>query len=87
MLWIPGPTEVRPEILAECSRPAIGHRSAAMAALIERLDPHLRLAFGLEEGTSAKVAVHSTSASGMMEGSLRGVGRRVLCVVNGAFSK
>ena len=37
MLWIPGPTEVRPEILAECSRPAIGHRSAAMTELTGEL--------------------------------------------------
>ncbi|MFT7668196.1 MAG: aspartate aminotransferase-like enzyme [Planctomycetota bacterium] len=87
MLWIPGPTEVRPEILAECARPAIGHRSKAMVELIERLDPHLRLAFGLGPGSGAHVAVHSCSASGMMESSLRGVGKRVLCVENGAFSK
>jgi aspartate aminotransferase-like enzyme len=87
MLWIPGPTEVRPEILAECARPAIGHRSTDMTELLERLDPHLALAFGLAEGSSAQVAVHSTSASGMMEASLRGVGPRVLSIVNGAFSK
>jgi len=87
MLWIPGPTEVRPEILAECARPAIGHRSAAMQELIERLDPHLRLAFGLEAGSRAQVGVHSVSASGMMEASLRGAGPRILCVENGAFSK
>jgi aspartate aminotransferase-like enzyme len=87
MLWIPGPTEVRPEILAECARPAIGHRSAAMTELIERLDPHLAHAFGLAPGSTAQVGVHSTSASGMMEASLRGVGPRVLSIVNGAFSK
>jgi aspartate aminotransferase-like enzyme len=87
VLWIPGPTHVRPEILAECARPMIGHRGAAMTALIERLDPGLRLAFGLDDGSSASVAVHTCSATGMMEGSLRGVGPRVLCVVNGAFSK
>ena len=87
MLWIPGPTEVRPEILAECARPAIGHRSAAMTQLIERLDPHLAYAFGLAEGSSASLGVHSCSASGMMEASLRGVGKRVLSIVNGAFSK
>ncbi len=28
-LWIPGPTEVRREILAECARPMIGHRGSA----------------------------------------------------------
>ena len=72
MLWIPGPTEVRPEVLAECARPAIGHRSAAMVELIERLDPHLIHAFGLSEGSTAHLGVHSTSASGMMEGALLG---------------
>jgi len=86
-LWIPGPTEVRREILAECARPMIGHRGAAMTALIERLDPGLRLAFGLDEGSDAHVAVHTTSATGIMEASLKGVGPRVLCAVNGAFSK
>ncbi len=65
----------------------IGHRSKAMTELIERIDPPLRLAFGLKEGSSATVAVGSHSATGMMEGSLLGVGRRVLAVVNGAFSK
>jgi len=86
-LWIPGPTEVRPEILAECARPQIGHRGADMEALFERIDPHLRLAFGLEADSAAQVAVHSASASGLMEASLRGAGPRVLSVVNGAFSR
>ena len=45
-LWIPGPTEVRAELLAECARPMIGHRSDAMVKLHERIDPHLRSAFG-----------------------------------------
>jgi aspartate aminotransferase-like enzyme len=83
-LWIPGPTEVRREILEECARPMIGHRSEAMAALHERIDPHLRLAFGA--GSDARVAVHTCSATGLMEASLHGVGRRVLSVVNGSFS-
>ena len=87
MLWIPGPTQVRPELLQEMARPAIGHRSQAMTDLILRLDPHLPLAFGLAEDSDAHPAVHSTSATGMMEASLIGVGERVLCLVNGAFSK
>jgi aspartate aminotransferase-like enzyme len=86
-LWIPGPTEVRSEILAECARPMIGHRGSAMTALIDRLDPGLRLAFGLSEASTARVAVHTCSATGIMEASLKGVGPRVLCAVNGAFSK
>lgn len=87
ILWIPGPTEVRPEILAECARPMIGHRSKAMTTLTERLDPHLKLAFGLDEGSTSHVAVHTCAATGMMESSLRGVGPKVLCLVNGSFSK
>jgi aspartate aminotransferase-like enzyme len=87
ILWIPGPTEVRPEILAECARPMIGHRSKAMTALTERLDPHLKLAFGLAEGSTAHVAVHTCAATGTMESALRGVGAKVLCLVNGSFSK
>jgi aspartate aminotransferase-like enzyme len=87
MLWIPGPTEVRAELLAECARPTIGHRSKHMTELIERLDPGLRLAFGLAENSSAHVAVHSASATAMMEGGLLGAGRRTLSIVNGAFSK
>lgn len=88
MLWIPGPTEVRPEVLAELARPAIGHRSKAMIELLERIDPHLHHAFGLEEGSSTHVAVHSVSATAMMESSLLGAGKgKVLCLVNGAFSR
>jgi aspartate aminotransferase-like enzyme len=86
-IWIPGPTHVRTEILEEQTRPMIGHRSKAMTELIERIDPPLRLAFGLGSGSSATVAVGNHSATAMMEGSLLGVGQRVLCVVNGSFSK
>lgn len=86
-LWIPGPTQVRPALFEELQKPMIGHRSAAMVELIERIDPGLRLAFGLAEGSTSAVAVGTHSATGTMEGSLHGVGPRVLCVVNGAFSK
>jgi aspartate aminotransferase-like enzyme len=86
MLWIPGPTHVRPEILRELALPMIGHRSSAMSAIIERIDPGLRLAFGLADGSRSVVAVGSHAASGMMEGALHGAGVRVLSVVNGAFS-
>ncbi|MEW6074348.1 MAG: aminotransferase class V-fold PLP-dependent enzyme [Planctomycetota bacterium] len=87
MLWLPGPTEVRREILAELAHPQIGHRGDAMAELILRIDPGLRLAFGLAAGSPSTVAAGTHSATAMMEGSLHGVGPRVLCVVNGAFSR
>lgn len=86
-LWIPGPTEVRPAILAEMARPMIGHRAPEMGELIERLDPHLEHAFGLDADSGATLGVHTASASGLMEAALRGVGPRVLCLVSGAFGK
>ena len=86
-LWIPGPTEVRPELLAEMARPAIGHRAPEMKEAIERIDPGLRRAFGLQANSSSRVAVANHSATGMMEASLRGVGPRILSIVGGAFAK
>jgi len=86
-LWIPGPTHVRPELLAECARPMIGHRSAAMEALIARLDPHLQLAFGLSAQGAAVVGVHTSSATGLMEAGLLGCGPRVLALSSGAFGQ
>lgn len=87
MLWIPGPTEVRAELLEECARPMIGHRSGAMTELIERIDPHLPLLFGYDPSGSTRAALATCSATGLFEAALRGAGRRILSVVNGAFSK
>lgn len=87
MLWIPGPTEVRPEIRAECARPQIGHRTAAMAELHERIDPPLRRCFGLVADSGSEVAVHTASGTALMEMALRGSGPRVLSIVNGAFAR
>ena len=86
-LWIPGPTQVRSEVLAECTRPMIGHRSAAMGELLARLDAPLHHAFGTWDGSSARAAVAPTSASGMLEGALLGAGEHVLSIVGGAFGK
>jgi aspartate aminotransferase-like enzyme len=84
-LWTPGPTEVRPAILAEMARPLINHRSDAMAQLIASIDPGLKRAFGLWPDSRAHVGVANVSATGMMESALHGVGQRVLCLVGGAF--
>jgi aspartate aminotransferase-like enzyme len=81
--FLPGPTEVRPEILAAMDRPVIGHRGRELSELLEDADPRLRRLFR----TSRPVYVSSSSATGLMEGGIRnGVRRRVLSLVNGAFS-
>ena len=82
--FLPGPTEVLPEILAAQARPMIGHRGSQTEELLGAVDPHLRAAFR----TARPVIIATCSATGLMEAAIRcGVRRKVLCLVNGAFSK
>src|SRR6059058_555279 len=82
--FLPGPTEVRPEILQAMTRPVIGHRGAELSRILAECDPVLRAVFR----TSRPVYVASSSATGLMEGSVRnGVRRKALSLVNGAFSR
>ncbi len=90
-LWIPGPTHVRPELLARCAEPMFGHRAPRMVELLRGLEHPLRLGFGAHPDSHA-VAVHSCTASGLMEMGLRAVGEgarapRVLACVHGSFSE
>ena len=82
--FLPGPTEVRPELLQALTRPMIPHRGAVFEALYARCDIGLRKVFR----TSRPVYIASASATGLMEGAIRcaqpGV---VLSLVNGAFSE
>jgi predicted phosphoserine aminotransferase len=81
--FLPGPTEVLPEVLAAQGRAMIGHRGAATEALLGSLDAPLKAVFR----TVNPVMMAATSATGFMEAAIRnGVRRRVLCLVNGAFS-
>lgn len=82
--FLPGPTEVHPEVLAAQQQPMIGHRGAGMSTLLAEADPILRRIFR----TSRPVYVSSSSATGFMEAGIRnGVRRRALSLVNGAFSE
>lgn len=82
--FLPGPTEVHPDVLAAQTGPMIGHRGRAIEELMSGLTEGLGVVFQ----TSRPVVVSTSSASGLMEAAVRnGVGRgRVLCLVNGAFS-
>jgi predicted phosphoserine aminotransferase len=84
VLFIPGPTQVAPEILAEMSRPAIGHRSAECARLWSESRAGLRRLMH----TEAEVVMLTAPASAMMEAAIRNTVReRSLHLVNGAFSQ
>src|SRR5882724_6519641 len=82
--FLPGPTDVHPEVLAAMQRPMIGHRSGAMEQLLAGIEAPLAQLFR----TSRPVLVGTTSATGFMEMAVRnGVRRRALSLVNGAFSE
>jgi aspartate aminotransferase-like enzyme len=85
-LFIPGPIEVRQEVLDAQSKPMIGHRSADFEALFARVQPKLRQAFY----TSSRVYVSTSSGTGLWEAASRNTIRddkKVLHLVNGAFSE
>ncbi|HYC89259.1 MAG TPA: alanine--glyoxylate aminotransferase family protein [Thermoanaerobaculia bacterium] len=82
--FVPGPTWVRPEILAEMTRPMIGHRSAEFKELFRRINPDLKELFG----TSQTTFVMTASGTGVMQAALENcVARRVLVTTCGAFSE
>jgi len=82
--FLPGPTEVRPEILQQMARPMLPHRSAAFEAIYARCDAGLRPIFR----TARPVYIATASATGLMEGAIRCAPLGpVLSLVNGAFSE
>jgi aspartate aminotransferase-like enzyme len=82
-LFIPGPTEVRPENLTALSPPQVGHRSEEFKALYSRVIPKLQQM--LE--TRGNVFLVTSSSTGVWEAGIRNcVSERVLCCMQGAFS-
>lgn len=83
--FLPGPTEVDPDVLAAQTAPMIGHRGSGIKTLMASIDEGLRPVFQ----TSRPVIVSTSSATGLMEASVRNgvLEGRVLSLVNGAFSE
>ncbi len=84
-LVIPGPVEVRPEILQAQTQWMIGHRSSDFVALFSRLQAKLKQAFL----TQYRVVVSGSSGTGLWEGASRNCvrdDRKILHLVGGAFS-
>ncbi|GAC1476724.1 MAG: alanine--glyoxylate aminotransferase family protein [Gemmatimonadaceae bacterium] len=82
--FLPGPTEVRPEILAAMARPMIAHRGVEFEELFARIEDGLRGVFR----TTRPVVVSSSSATGLMEAGVRCAPEGpILALVNGAFSE
>jgi aspartate aminotransferase-like enzyme len=82
--FLPGPTDVRDEVMAAMLQPMIAHRGSAFEQLFERLQHGLRPVFQ----TQRPVYISSSSATGMMEAAIRcAPPGRILSLVNGAFSE
>ena len=82
--FLPGPTDVHPDVLAAMYRPMIGHRSSAMEELLKRAAPRLQQL----ARTSRTVMVGTTSATGFMEMAVRsGIRKKAISIVNGSFSE
>jgi aspartate aminotransferase-like enzyme len=82
--YIPGPTEVRPEILAQMTRPMMGHRGKNFEGMFARIEAGLRDVLL----TARPVYVGATSATGFMEMAIRNAPEgEILSLVNGGFSE
>jgi predicted phosphoserine aminotransferase len=82
--FLPGPTAVRPEIMAALAGPIISHRGPAMRAMMHALQPPLRRIFR----TDRPVLIGAGSGTSFMEAAIRsGVEQRVLVAVGGVFGE
>ncbi len=82
-LFIPGPTQVSDKSYKAMTTPVFGHRSKDFVALYNSIQPGIQKLFG----TTDPVYISTSSAWGVMEGSLRNVvSKRVLNLMCGAFS-
>ena len=83
-LFIPGPVEVRKEVLAQMSKTMIGHRSKEASELQRRISDNLRKLFY----TNSEILLSTTSGSGLMEGAIRCcTAKRAAVFSVGAFGK
>lgn len=81
--FLPGPADYGPDVLSAMASPVMSHRGPAFRALVHELQEGLRPLLR----TTRPVYLVPSSGTGLMEAGVRnGVRRRVLCLVNGAFS-
>ena len=82
--FLPGPTDVHPDVLAGMVRGMLPHRGAEFEALFARLVVGLQAVFR----TTRPVYISSSSATGLMEAAVRAAPPgAVLALVNGAFAE
>ncbi len=83
-MFVPGPVDVAPEVLAAQTKPMIPHRSKDFEAIFKRTEEKAKKLFF----TESRVFQGSCSGSGMQEAGIRNlVEESVLSCINGSFSQ
>ncbi len=82
--FLPGPTEVNPDVLEQLSKPILGHHTDEFQNLLRQIDPRLKNLMG----TRDFAFTFTCTASAAMEAALANVdGEKVLVLANGAFGE
>ena len=83
-MFVPGPVDVAPEVLAAQAKPMMPHRSKDFEAIFQRASEKAKALFM----TQYRVFLGTHSGSGMQEAGIRNfVNKTVLSCVNGAFAE
>jgi len=83
-MFVPGPVDVAPEVLAAQAKPMMPHRSKDFEAIFQRASEKAKALFM----TQYRVFLGTHSGSGMQEAGIRNfVNKTVLTCVNGAFAE
>ncbi len=81
-LFIPGPVDVREDVLQKMATPQIGHRTKEASDLQRRISDNMRKVFGTKE----EILLSTSSGSGLMEGAIRScTAKRAAVFSVGAF--
>jgi predicted phosphoserine aminotransferase len=83
-MFIPGPVDVHPDVLAAQAQPMLPHRSQEFETIFHRAEANMRQVFA----TQHRVLITASSGTGLHEASVRNfVSGKMLACVNGAFGK
>lgn len=83
-MFVPGPVDVDPEVLAAQTRPMVPHRSREFEAVFHRASDKARSLFS----TQHRVFLIASSGTGLQEAAVRNLAKEtVLSCVNGSFGK
>ncbi len=83
-LFIPGPTNVHPDVLAKMANPMIGHRTPEASILQKSISDKLKKLMLTEN----KIVLSTSSGTGLMEGAIRSATlKKAIVFSTGAFGK